>query len=127
MSGSAASRGKRRNKRNDTGVTEARRFPLRAFTHHEQRELRRLMFAYRERRPRASAIAGAAGVQFLTAGNLEFHADLRDERGGRVCDCPGDADAADRADPRFEEQAAPVGNTGTDEFRATLCQLRPGP
>jgi hypothetical protein len=33
------SRGKQRHKRNDTGVTEARRFPLRAFTHHEQREL----------------------------------------------------------------------------------------
>ena len=34
------------------------------------------MFAYRERRPRASAIAGAAEVQFLTAGNFEFNADL---------------------------------------------------
>ena len=45
------------------------------------------MFAYRERRPRALAIAGAAEVQFLTAGLSEFNADLRDERGGRVCDC----------------------------------------
>jgi hypothetical protein len=34
------------------------------------------MFAYRERRPRASAIAGAAEVQFLTAGNFELNADL---------------------------------------------------
>ena len=46
------------------------------------------MFAYRERRLRAPAIAGAAEVQFLTAGNVEFKADLRDECGGRVCDCP---------------------------------------
>jgi hypothetical protein len=44
------------------------------------------MFAYRERRLRASTIAGAAEVKFLTAG--KFTADLRDERGGRVCDCP---------------------------------------
>ena len=34
------------------------------------------MFAYRERRPRASAIAGAAEVHFLTAGNIELNADL---------------------------------------------------
>jgi hypothetical protein len=34
------------------------------------------MFAYRERRLRALAIAGVAEVQFLTAGNVEFKADL---------------------------------------------------
>jgi hypothetical protein len=46
------------------------------------------MFAYRERRLRAPVIAGAARVKFPTAGNIEFNADPRDERGGRVCDCP---------------------------------------
>ena len=35
------------------------------------------MFAYRERRLRALVIAGAAEVQFLTAGNVEFKADHR--------------------------------------------------
>jgi hypothetical protein len=34
------------------------------------------MFAYRERRLRAPAVAGVAEVQFLTAGNVEFKADL---------------------------------------------------
>jgi hypothetical protein len=34
------------------------------------------MFAYRERRPRAPAIAGVARVQFPTAGILEIKADL---------------------------------------------------
>jgi len=34
------------------------------------------MFAYRERRLRALVIAGAAEVQFLTAGNIKFKADL---------------------------------------------------
>jgi hypothetical protein len=34
------------------------------------------MFAYRERRLRAPAIAGAAEVQSLTTGNVEFKADL---------------------------------------------------
>jgi hypothetical protein len=46
------------------------------------------MFAYRERRLRAPANAGVARVKFPTAGNVEFKADLRDGRGGRVCDCP---------------------------------------
>jgi hypothetical protein len=35
-----------------------------------------LMFAYRERRLRALAIAGVARVKFPTAGILEFKADL---------------------------------------------------
>ena len=34
------------------------------------------MFAYRERRLRALVIAGAAEVQFLTAGKSKFKADL---------------------------------------------------
>jgi hypothetical protein len=34
------------------------------------------MFACRERRPRALVIAGAAEVQFLTAGKSKFKADL---------------------------------------------------
>ena len=34
------------------------------------------MFAYRERRPRALALAGAARVQFPTAGNVTLNADL---------------------------------------------------
>ena len=35
-----------------------------------------LIFAYRECRLRALVIAGAAEVQFLTAGNIKFKADL---------------------------------------------------
>jgi hypothetical protein len=46
------------------------------------------MFAYRERRLRALVIAGAAEVQFLTAGKIKVQGRPRDERGGRVCDCP---------------------------------------
>jgi hypothetical protein len=57
------------------------------------------MFAYRERRLRAPAIAGVAEVQFLTAGLSEFKADLRDARGGRVRNC---STGARRARMRIE-------------------------
>jgi hypothetical protein len=47
------------------------------------------MFAYRERRPASPGyLPGAARVQFPTAGSAEFKCRPRDERGGRVCDCP---------------------------------------
>jgi len=80
------------------------------------------MFAYRERRLRAPAIAGAAEVQFLTAGNVEFKADLRDECGGRVCDCPTGALVA-----RMRSKLMPV-STSTPETknaRALVCPFHP--
>ena len=78
------------------------------------------MFAYRERRLRAFDHAGAAEVKFLTAGNAEFKADLRDERAGRVEPCSCGAYGAN------EGLGMPVlSNTGNQTVRATLRQLRP--
>ena len=86
------------------------------------------MFAYRERRPRALVIAGAPEVQFLTAGNVEFKADLRDERGGRVCDCPTGAPVArmrSKLMPVSTPKPEPNKNPGNAEPIATRA-LRPG-
>lgn len=46
------------------------------------------MFAYRERRLRALAFAGVARVQFPTAGNIEFKADLAMNAQVGFRDCP---------------------------------------
>ena len=81
------------------------------------------MFAYRERRPRASAIAGAAEVQFLTAGNFEFNADLAMNAVVGFATVPPGA----RAPNEEQADAGQRINTGNKTIRATLCQLRPGP
>ena len=80
------------------------------------------MFAYRERRLRAFDHAGAAEVKFLTAGNVEFKADLRDERAGRVEPCSCGAYGAN------EGLGMPVlSNTGIKQCgqRCANCDPRP--
>jgi hypothetical protein len=77
------------------------------------------MFGYRERRPRALVIAGAAEVQFLTAGKIKVQRRPRDERGGRVCDCSTGAFVGAN-----EEQAVAGLHNNTGDARRELCPVR---
>jgi hypothetical protein len=77
---------------------------------------------FREASAASFGFAGAAEVKFLTAGNVEFKADLRDERGSRVKPCPTSAYGAN------EGLGMPVpSNTGTKQCgqRCAPCDPRP--
>jgi hypothetical protein len=60
-------------------------------------------------------LAGAARVRSPTAGSVEFKADYRNTRGGRVCDCP-----TARPLGRCEEQTGCRSDDNTGEARREL-------
>jgi hypothetical protein len=82
------------------------------------------MFDYRECRPASPGfLPGAARVQFPTAGEAEFKSRPRDERGGRVCDCPTRMSGVRTLN---EEQVMPVtSNTGNKKTRALVRPFHP--
>ena len=73
--------------------------------------------------------AGAAEVKFLTAGNVEFKADLRDERAGRVKPCSCGAYGANEGlgmPVLSEHQTNSAGNAAPIATRDQRCRAPPG-